>query len=240
MYTIEEFCYIMDQKKPDIMTEMKKGNYVDQNVTTPDQMNSKERAVYDERTKTLMNKYHKMKNWRKLLGINSRYKKPYLANAEALLLSNGKNVNIAKMDEELAPSDSESDYNSASESDSERSYEDIGDDDDSIMSDSQEQEQTTESIAKVDGEIIRRTLSQKETSLAMQKQRRQQRDVKDKPRMNKQLYVMPCFLKPGKQTMIVQSQMYETDLQNNQTVETNARNMMRGDKGHKKLGSIDK
>ena len=55
-----------------------------------------------------------MKNWRKLLGSSLRYKKPYLANAEALLF--GKDdVNIAKMDDELYPSDSESDFGSNSE-----------------------------------------------------------------------------------------------------------------------------
>lgn len=70
-----------------------------------------------------MNKYHKLKNWRKLLGIHARYKKPFLANAEALLLNSNKPVNIAKMDEELAPSDSESDFGTASESDSMRSDE---------------------------------------------------------------------------------------------------------------------
>ena len=30
--------------------------------------------------------------------------------------------------------------------------------------------------------------------------------------MNRQLYVMPCFLKPGKQTFIVQSQMFHEDI----------------------------
>ena len=30
--------------------------------------------------------------------------------------------------------------------------------------------------------------------------------------MNRQLYVMPCFLKPGKQTFVVQSLMYQKDI----------------------------
>ena len=120
MYTIEEFCYIMDKNRPNILQNLKKGNFVREEVTDPDQMNNKERARYDENMKTLMNKYHKMKNWRKLLGINCRYKRPFLANAEALLIGS-EGVNIAKMDEELAPSDSESDFGSASDSDSERS-----------------------------------------------------------------------------------------------------------------------
>ena len=32
--------------------------------------------------------------------------------------------------------------------------------------------------------------------------------VKEKNKMNRQLYVMPCFLKPGKQTFVVQSLIY--------------------------------
>jgi len=85
--------------------------------------------------KMLMNKYHKMKNWRKLLGIHGRYKRPFLANAEALLMSNDKSVNIAKMDENLAPSDSESDFGSASESDSVHSNQnDMHEEEDSITS----------------------------------------------------------------------------------------------------------
>lgn len=35
---------------------------------------------------------------------------------------------------------------------------------------------------------------------------------KDKGKMNRQLYVWPCFLKPGKQTFIVQAKVYEDDL----------------------------
>ena len=30
--------------------------------------------------------------------------------------------------------------------------------------------------------------------------------------MNRQLYVLPCFLRPGKQTFIVQSKVYQDDL----------------------------
>ena len=35
---------------------------------------------------------------------------------------------------------------------------------------------------------------------------------KDKGKMNRQLYVWPCFLKPGKQTFVVQAKVYEDDL----------------------------
>ena len=31
--------------------------------------------------------------------------------------------------------------------------------------------------------------------------------------MNSQLYVMPCFLKPGKHTFVVQSLMYQQNIQ---------------------------
>ena len=120
MYTIEEFCFIMDKKKPDILGNLKQGRFVGENINTRDEMNEKEKGHYDDRMKTLMNKYHKIKNWRKVLGTNARYKKPFLANAEALLMDN-RSVNLAKMDEELAPSDSESDFGSASESNSVRS-----------------------------------------------------------------------------------------------------------------------
>lgn len=71
-----------------------------------------EMALYNDRVKVVLRKYSKMKNWRKLLGSTLRYKRPFLANAEALLLGH-TDVNIAKMDEELYPSDSESDNQSA-------------------------------------------------------------------------------------------------------------------------------
>ena len=83
-------------------------------VQKVEDMNDRERTYYAENMYGLMSKYHRMKNWRKLLGSSLRYKKPFLANAEALLLGN-EEVNIAKMDEELYPSDSESDFGSNSE-----------------------------------------------------------------------------------------------------------------------------
>ena len=115
MYTIEEFCYIMDQQKPDIMKNLKRGNLIRENVNSVNELNETERKRYDERMKGMLVKYSKMKNWRKLLGSTLRYKRPFLANAEALLLGH-TDVNIAKMDEELYPSDSESDNDSVSDS----------------------------------------------------------------------------------------------------------------------------
>ena len=114
MYTIEELCYIMDSEKPDIIKNLKRSNFIRENVDKVDDMNEKERSYYSEQVYGLMSKYHRMKNWRKLLGSSLRYKKPFLANAEALLLGS-EEVNIAKMDEELYPSDSESDFGSNSE-----------------------------------------------------------------------------------------------------------------------------
>lgn len=35
---------------------------------------------------------------------------------------------------------------------------------------------------------------------------------KERDLMNRQLYVLPCFMKPGKQALIVQSKVYEADL----------------------------
>ena len=121
MYTIEEFCYMIDKEKPDILKNLKKGNFVNEMVESVKDMNEKEKAMYDERMKGLLSKYNRMKNWRKLLGSALRYKKPYLANTEALLLEN-EGVNIAKMDEELYPSDSESDFGENSDSSSQHSY----------------------------------------------------------------------------------------------------------------------
>ena len=39
MYTIEEFCYIMDKNRPNILQNLQKGNFVREEVTNPDQMN---------------------------------------------------------------------------------------------------------------------------------------------------------------------------------------------------------
>ena len=120
MYTIEELCYILDSSKPDILGNLKKSRYVKQNVQTVDDMNKKERAMYDDRVKSLMTNYSRMHNWRKLLGMTLKYKRPFMANAEALLLSN-PSVKISKMDEELYPSDSQSELGSSSDGDSKSS-----------------------------------------------------------------------------------------------------------------------
>ena len=116
MYTVEELCYIMDDQKPDIIAQLKKGNFCSEMVEKVEDMTERERAYYDERMQGRLAKYHRMKNWRKLLGSSLRYKRPFLANAEALLIGN-EEVNIAKMDEELYPSDSESDFGSGTDSD---------------------------------------------------------------------------------------------------------------------------
>ena len=68
MYTMEEFCYIMDSKKPDILDQLQKGNFINESVKTVDDMTAPEKKVYHGRTKGQLYKYHKMKNWRKLLG----------------------------------------------------------------------------------------------------------------------------------------------------------------------------
>lgn len=36
--------------------------------------------------------------------------------------------------------------------------------------------------------------------------------IKEKSKLNKQLYVMPCFLKPGKQTFVIQSLMFQQEI----------------------------
>ena len=101
----------MDSDKPDIIKQLKRSRQIRDSVVTVDDMNEKEKSYYSEHVSGLMNKYRRMKNWRKLLGSSLRYKRPFLANAEALLIGN-EEVNIAKMDEELYPSDSESDFGS--------------------------------------------------------------------------------------------------------------------------------
>ena len=115
MYTVEELCYIMDAQRPDVLKDLKKGNFVSEMVERVEDLSEKERALYDERIKALMTKYSRLKNWRKLLGSSLRYKAPFLANAEALLMAH-EELNIAKMAEELYPSDSESDFGSGSDS----------------------------------------------------------------------------------------------------------------------------
>jgi len=98
MYTIEELCYIVDTSKPDVIKNLKKSNYLRQSVEKPEDMNQKEREEYNYRIKSIMERYSRMKNWRKILGSTLRYKKPFLANAEALLMQN-PTVKISKMDE---------------------------------------------------------------------------------------------------------------------------------------------
>lgn len=129
MYTIEELCYILDPERPDVIQSMKKGNYLRQTVNTREEMNSKERAIYEDRIKSIMTKYSRMRNWRKLLGTTLRYRKPFLANSEALLLIN-EHLSISKVDEELYPSDSQSDFGSGTESDEEEAEQEENDGDD--------------------------------------------------------------------------------------------------------------
>ena len=105
---------MMDSEKPDIIKRLKQSGFIRESVVGISDLNTEEKALYQEHLFRLMSKYHRMKNWRKLLGSSLRYKRPFLANAEALLIGN-EEVNIAKMDEELYPSDSESDLGSNSE-----------------------------------------------------------------------------------------------------------------------------
>ena len=127
-------------------------------------------------------------------------------------------VNITKMDEELAPSDSESDLGSASDQDSSDEEEEEDhettqadplitvEDDDSMVSvnhDSNEQVERGANSQASPGLKSQHTFSRKVTSLAHTMQKRATKMLKDKANMNKQLYVMPCFLKPGKQTFVV-------------------------------------
>ncbi len=120
MYTVEELCYIMDQSKPNILKNLQKGNYIRESVQSVHDMTEKERELYDDHMKSLMAKYNRIKNWRKILGSTLRYKKPFLANSEALTL--GNNINITKIDEELYPSDSESDFGGSNSDESEEQY----------------------------------------------------------------------------------------------------------------------
>ncbi len=110
MYTIEELCYLIDQLKPDILKNLKKGNFISQMAETVKDLNVTERALYDDHMNGMMSKYSKTKNWRKLLGSNLQYKRPFLVNSEAITLENDQ-INLVKLSEQLYPSDSESDYN---------------------------------------------------------------------------------------------------------------------------------
>ena len=81
MFTIEEFCYIMDDEKPDIIKELKKRRKVREKVEKEAEMNEMEKKIFNEHLVGLLGKYRKMKNWRKLLGTKLMFKRPYLANA---------------------------------------------------------------------------------------------------------------------------------------------------------------
>ena len=61
-------------------------------------LNVTERALYDDHMNGVMSKYSKIKNWRKLLGSNLRYKRPFLANSEAIALENN-DINLVKLSE---------------------------------------------------------------------------------------------------------------------------------------------
>ena len=67
---------------------MKRSNLIGKNVEKVDDMNKEERGLYDEKMKYLLSKYSRMKNWRKLLGTAIKYTRPFLGNAEALVLNN--------------------------------------------------------------------------------------------------------------------------------------------------------
>ena len=122
MYTIEELCYLVDKDRPNIIASMKKTNHLNPMVEKVADMNDREKRRYYDKVKGIFTKYSKIKNWRKNLGSNLRYKKPFLANSEALLLLQGNaKLNLAKMNEQLLPSDSESDFGSGSESERSRS-----------------------------------------------------------------------------------------------------------------------
>lgn len=43
MYTLEEFCYILDSSKPNIIENLKRGNYISDMVQKVEDMNPKER-----------------------------------------------------------------------------------------------------------------------------------------------------------------------------------------------------
>ena len=117
MYTIEELCYLVDKDRPNIISDLKKANYLNPMVEKVQDMNDREKRRYYDRVKSLFSKYNRIKNWRKKLGNSLRYKRPFLANSEALLLLRGNaKLNLAKMNEQLLPSDSESDFASGSES----------------------------------------------------------------------------------------------------------------------------
>ena len=43
MFTLEEFCYILDSSKPNIIENLKRGNYINDMVETVADMKPKER-----------------------------------------------------------------------------------------------------------------------------------------------------------------------------------------------------
>ena len=93
-----------------------------------------------------------------------------------------EDVNLAKMDEELYPSDSESDFGSGTASDASSAY---------------TPRRYEEPVREKSSYKKQRFLTPSNPSAP------KPRKIKHRKKMNRQLYVMPCFLKPGKQTFVV-------------------------------------
>ena len=125
------------------------------------------------------------------------------------------------MDDGLAPSDSETDLGSGTESESDNLESDEENEEVSPYNRQNFGAQDDQSSSHIDSFVLpnQQTNSKKfedtqghlnftnKTTL-----RAQLNHIRDKVKMNRQLYVMPCFLKPGKQTFVVQSQMFDSDI----------------------------
>ena len=180
--TIEELCYVLDDEKIDVLEFLKNVNLCESDRTGPEQMGARELLMYNSKLLKEMKKYNTIRKWRKILGHNLKYRKPFLANPEALLT--GNRFEDLKLLDEIFPEYLD---------DSELSDDDPSDYDDDSDNDDEEMKSIdyfrTESTTEETREAIANMSSKKMKKL--------------KRRINKQLYVVPCFMIPGKHNFVV-------------------------------------
>ena len=121
MYTIEEFCHMVDDEKPDILQQLRKKKLIPKYCKSIKDLSKSEQKQYDREHFRLMKSYSRQKTWRKVMRNNLRYDKPYLANIGCLVTE--KDTNIAKMDKLVSSDSGGSSTDGALTSDAESSSE---------------------------------------------------------------------------------------------------------------------
>ncbi len=84
MYSLEEFCHLMDGTKTDVLTQLKKTKLIRKTVKGESDMNRKELNHFREAQKKALKFYTDQKVWRKVMRDGLRYDKPYMANVKCL------------------------------------------------------------------------------------------------------------------------------------------------------------